>query len=408
MHDAANDSVWITGLGLATPMGCTFEEFSAQLLAGKSGIGPITAFDAKDHACKIAGFLGPLECPAGWDPESFRACTPCQQLLLACAVNALQDAGWWSQRTQMRIGLVLGHGAEWLSGWEIDMHAGGNQLRDPGNNGPGHTRFLHSQLQLQGPASTVSAACASGNVALGMALQWIRRGWFDVVLTGAAERSITPMSVGCFGNLRALSTRNDQPAAASRPFDLQRDGFVMAEGGALFVVESAAFARRRGAKAYGELIGFGSASDAFHIVAPSEDPQYAARAIRQAMSDAQVNAGDIDYINAHATSTPVGDVFETKALQEALGNDVMTIPVSATKSMTGHMVGSASAVEAAICLAAFEHQAIPPTINLDEPDPQCRLCHVPNQAQPRRVDVVLSNSFGFGGSNTCIVLRRVA
>jgi 3-oxoacyl-[acyl-carrier-protein] synthase II len=408
MHETSNEAVWITGLGLATPMGCTFQEFTDQLLAGKSGIRTITSFDTTNHACKIGGFLEPLNCPLGCDVEDFQSGTSWQQLLLVCAVGALTDSGWWPRRSEARIGLVMGLGAEWLEYWENDMHRGGNSVREPHANGPGLARVLHAQLQLQGPVATVSAACASGNLALGVARQWLCRGWVDVVLAGAAERPITPMSVAGFGNLGALSTRNDHPAAASRPFDLHRDGFVMSEGGALFVMESGASARRRRAKVYGEVAGFGAASDAFHIVAPSEDPRYAAQAIRSALHDAQLDADDIDYVNAHATGTPIGDIFETKALQEALGEAAATIPVSGTKSMTGHMVGAASAIEAAICLAAFDRQAVPPTINLDQPDPECRLCHVANQAQSRHVEVALSNSFGFGGSNTCLVLRRVA
>ena len=408
MRASINDAVWITGLGLATPLGCTFQDFADQLLAGKSGIRKTTAFDTTNHACKIGGYLPPLECPPEWDADAFQGYTPWQQLLVVCAVQALTDAGLWRERSEMRIGLVLGAGAEWLVNWENDMHQGGNRLREPQANGPGVTRDLYAQLQLQGPVSTVSAACASGNLALATARQWIRRGWVDVILVGSAERAITPMSVGCFGNLGALSTRNDDPTAASRPFDQQRDGFVFSEGGALFVMESATSARRRGAKVYGEVAGFGIASDAFHIVAPSEDPRHAAQAIRLALRDAGIGTDQIDYVNAHGTSTPAGDVFEAKALQMALGNRTGTIPVSGTKSMTGHMVAAASAVEAAICLATFARQAIPPTINLDDPDPECRLCHVPNQAQSRRVNHVLSNSFGFGGSNTCLVLKRVA
>jgi 3-oxoacyl-[acyl-carrier-protein] synthase II len=408
MREATDQAVWITGLGLATPMGCTFQGFADQLLAGKSGIRAITAFDTTNHACKIGGFLEPLDPPPGWDRQTFQNYTLWQKLLVSCAVQALADAGWWPLQSETRIGLVLGLGGEWLVSWENDMHQGGNRLREPHTDDEGHTRFLRDQLQLQGPVSTVSAACASGNLALGMARQWIRRGRVDVVLAGAAECAITPMSVGCFGNLGALSKRNDQPAAASRPFDLQRDGFVMAEGGALFVLESARSARRRGAKVYGEVAGFGAASDAFHLVAPGDDPRYAAQAIGSALRDARLCPDDIDYVNAHATSTPVGDAFETKVLHQALGAAVATVPVSGTKSMTGHMVGAASAVEAAVCLAAFDRQAIPPTINLDEPDPECRLCHVANQSQSRRVSVALSNSFGFGGSNTCLILRQVA
>jgi 3-oxoacyl-[acyl-carrier-protein] synthase II len=407
MNDVKNDQVWITGLGLATPLGCTFDELGTRLLAGQSGIRTIATFDTTNHACKIAGILDPLACPPGWDADDFVTHTPWEQLLLSCAVRALQDAGWWEKRAQVRLGLVLGIGAEWMVTWEIDSHASGTRYRQP-DDGEGYAHFLQQQLQLHGPSSTVAAACASGNLALGMAREWLRHGWVDVVLAGAGERAVTPMGVGGFGNLGALSRRNDNPAAASRPFDRQRDGFVMAEGGAFFVLESAANARRRSAKVYGEVAGFGATSDAFHMVSPSEDSSHAAQAIRLAMQDAGVSADQIDYVNAHATSTPVGDVFETRALQLALGTAVDTVPVSGTKSMTGHMVGAASAVEAAICLIAFARQALPPTINLDDPDPECRLCHVPNQAQTRRVDVALSNSFGFGGSNTCIALRRVA
>lgn len=402
-----DDAVWITGLGLATPMGRTFDDFADQLLAGKSAIRGITNFDAANHVCKIGGVLDPLPCPPKCDPTTFHTGAPVDQVLLYCAIGALIDAGIWPMASR-RIGLVLGVGAEWLVTWENDLHAGSNWLREPVADGPGLTRTLHATLRLSGPASTVSAACASGNVALGVARNWIKSGIVDVVLAGAGECALTPMSVACFGNLGALSTRNDAPAQASRPFDRQRDGFVISEGGALFVLETATSARRRGAKVYGEIAGFGCASDAFHIVAPSEDSRHAANAIRNALIDAQIDATDIDYINAHATSTPVGDVFETNALQQALGDAVERIPVSGTKSMTGHMVGAASAIEAAICLAAFERQAVPPTINLDEIDPQCTLCHVPNQAQERRVDVALSNSFGFGGNNTCLVLRRAA
>ena len=403
-----DEAVWITGLGLATPLGCTFHDFSDRLLAGKSGIRTITEFDTTTLACKIGAFLEPLSCPPGWPLESFNRCTPWEQLLLSCAVNALQDSGWWDRRHDTRIGVVLGIGAEWMVTWEIDMHRGGGRVEDPNGDGEGYTCFVRDRLQLCGPSSTVSAACASGNLALGIARQWIRQGWVDVVLAGAGERPITMMGVGGFGNLGALSRRNDDPTAASRPFDRQRDGFVMAEGGAMFVLEASSSARRRGAKVYGEVAGFGASSDAFHLVAPSEDPRHAAQAIRLALQDAQVPVDEVDYVNAHATSTPVGDIFESRALQEILGVSVSTIPVSGTKGMTGHMVGAASAVEAAVCLAAFDRQAIPPTINLDDPDPQCPLCHVPKHAQSRRVDVTVSNSFGFGGSNTCLVLRRVA
>jgi 3-oxoacyl-[acyl-carrier-protein] synthase II len=216
------------------------------------------------------------------------------------------------------------------------------------------------------------------------------------------------MSLAGFGNLRALSRRNDDPAKASRPFDRDRDGFVMGEGGAMFVLEPADAARRRGARPYAEIAGFGASSDAFHMIIPSSDPEPAARALRASLADAAVNPDQIDYLNAHATSTPVGDRAEARVLQMVLGEAIRDVAVSSTKSMTGHLLSAASAVEALACIVAFDRQAIPPTINLDDPDPECDLCHVPHQARPQRVRVAVSNSFGFGGSNACLVLRKVA
>jgi 3-oxoacyl-[acyl-carrier-protein] synthase II len=216
------------------------------------------------------------------------------------------------------------------------------------------------------------------------------------------------MSLAGFGNLRALSRRNDDPASASRPFDRDRDGFVMGEGGAMFVLEPAASARRRGARAYAEIAGFGASSDAFHMIIPSSNPEPAAGALRAALADAAVNPDEIDYLNAHATSTPVGDRAEARVLQIVLGEAIRKVAVSSTKSMTGHLLSAAAAVEALACLVALDHQAIPPTINLDDPDPECDLCHVPHQARLQRVRIAVSNSFGFGGSNACLVLRKVA
>ena len=405
-HDT--DGIWVTGLGLATPLGVAFDDFTSRILAGESGIRAVTSFDTSQHACRIGGFVPPLDCPAGWDADAFSKASPWEQLHLWCAVGALQDSGWWERRSEARIGLLLGLGAEWMVTWETDMHRGGTRYENVTEPGHGIAHDLRATLGLRGPFGTVAAACASGNLTLGVARNWIRHGWADVVVAGACERPVTPLGLGGFGNLGALSKRNDDPAAASRPFDRNRDGFVMSEGGAVFVLEKAGPARRRGAKVYAEIAGFGASSDAFHLVAPSEDHRHAANAMRASLRDAGLNPTDVDYVNAHATSTPVGDVFETRALRDTFGDAAATTPVSATKSMTGHMVGAASAVEAAICMAAFQRQAIPPTINLHDPDPECDLCHVANEAQPRRLDVALSNSFGFGGSNTCLVLKRAA
>jgi 3-oxoacyl-[acyl-carrier-protein] synthase II len=252
---------------------------------------------------------------------------------------------------------------------------------------------------------SVSAACASANVALAQARAWLRMGWADAVLAGACDMCVSPMSLAGFGNLRALSRRNAAPAAASRPFDRGRDGFVLAEGGAVFVLERADDARRRGAGVYAELAGYGATSDAHHMVIPNPDPSQAVAAMRQALADAGVAPGEVDHVNAHATSTPVGDVSEARVLATVFGHHTRRLPVSATKSITGHLLTAAAAVEALACVAAIQRGWVPPTINLDDPDPECDLCHVAHTARPHRVRVAASNSFGFGGSNTTIVLR---
>jgi 3-oxoacyl-[acyl-carrier-protein] synthase II len=232
-------------------------------------------------------------------------------------------------------------------------------------------------------------------------------GWVDVCLAGGCDAAVAPMVLAGFGNLRALSRRNDAPDKASRPFDRSRDGFVLGEGGAMFVLEKAKTATTRSARVYGHVAGCGASSDAHHMVIPSPDPGPATAAMRKALADAQTDPDQIGYVNAHATSTSVGDVAESNVIAAVLGSAVDRIPVSSTKSMTGHCLTAAAAIEAVACLAAIENQAVPPTINLDDPDPQCRLCHVPHQARPHKVRVAVSNSFGFGGSNTCLVLKAV-
>ena len=255
--------------------------------------------------------------------------------------------------------------------------------------------------------ASVSAACASGNYAIALGRRWLELGWVDVCLAGACDMAVTPMSLAGFGNLRALSRRNAEPQLASRPFDRARDGFVMGEGGAMFVLEPASGARRRSARAYAEVAGSGARSDAYHMVIPSPDPEPAAAAVRQALADAEVNPDQVDYVNAHATSTPRGDTAEAQVLAKVFGEAVQKVPVSSTKSMTGHMLTGAAAMEALACLIAIERSALPPTINLDDSDAECNLCHVANQARPQPVRIAISNSFGFGGSNTCLVLKAV-
>jgi 3-oxoacyl-[acyl-carrier-protein] synthase II len=403
-----DDAVWITGVGAATPLGMTYGELAANLLAGKSGVSRVTHFDPTDQPCQVAACLGPIPAPDGWDPAEFARLGGWEQVLIRTAVDALRDAGWWERRSEVRVGLVLGLGGEWVLAWEGGMARGDDRLYAPVRDHTSLTTFTREALGLSGPSATVAAACASGNVALAQGRRWVERGWVDVCLAGACDRSVTPMGMAGFGNLGALARRNDAPAAASRPFDRGRDGFVMGEGGAVFVLEPAGRARRRGARAYAEIAGVGASSDAYHLVIPSSDPVPCVRAMLAALEDAGVDPAALDYVNAHATSTPVGDAFEARALRTVLGAAAPAVPVSSTKGMTGHLLGAAAAIEALACLAAFDHQAVPPTINLDDPDPECDLCHVPHEARPHAVRTALSNSFGFGGSNVCVVFRRVA
>jgi 3-oxoacyl-[acyl-carrier-protein] synthase II len=400
-------AAWITGVGAATPLGNSFDDVAANLLGGKSGVRVVDSFDAKQHPSQIAGQLNGIPCPACLTAEEFAQRQALEQLALWCCDAALRDSGWWERRTNVRIGMVLGTGAEWMVLWESDAQTGGRRIHEPHRDTTSLIERVRRQLGISGPVACVSAACASGNYALAQARRWLQLGWVDVCLAGACEMVMTPMSLAGFGNLRALSRRNSEPQAASRPFDRERDGFVMGEGGAMFTLESAASARKRSAHVYGEVTGCGASSDAYHMVIPSSDPEPAINAMRQALADACVEPDEVDYVNAHATSTPVGDVAEARVLHAVLGDAVRTVPVSSTKSMTGHLLTAAAAMEALACLVAMERKAIPPTINLHDPDPDCDLCHVPNEARPDDVRVAVSNSFGFGGSNTCLVLKSV-
>jgi 3-oxoacyl-[acyl-carrier-protein] synthase II len=402
-----NTAVWITGVGAATPLGNTYEAFAEGLLAGRSGVRTARGFDISEHPSQVAGQIEPVPCPPGLDPAEFERLQPLEQLTLWCCAGALRDAGWWDRRGQVRFGLVLGVGAEWLVTWEADTLRGGSRLFDPRQDTEPLVSLVRRRLGLSGPAVTVSAACASGNYALAQARRWLQLGWVDVCLAGACDRALSGMSLAAFGNLRALSRRNDDPPGASRPFDCGRDGFVMSEGGAMFALERPETARRRSARVYAEVAGCGASSDAHNMVIPSPDPEPATAAMRQALADARVAPADVDYINAHATSTPVGDVAEARVLEAVFGEGVRRVPVSSTKSMTGHLLTAAAAVEALACLIAMQRRALPPTINLHDPDPDCDLLHVPNQARPGNVRVAVSNSFGFGGSNTCLVLKAV-
>jgi len=417
-HNGSSGGVWITGVGAATPLGHTFGQFADRLLAGRSGVQFVTDFDVSDHPSQIAGRVGPVACPEGVDADvvrsfsggrqaSFAELRKLEQVVLWCCAAALRDAGWWERRGEVRVGVILGMGGENPILWEDDFLAGGDGVFHPERDDSPVVERARRGLGLSGPTASVSGACASGNFALAQARQWLELGWVDVCLAGACDAAVTPMSLAGFGNLRALSRRNNDPKGASRPFNRGRDGFVMGEGGAVFLLESEAAARRRGARAYAEVAGFGASSDAHHMVIPSPDPGPAAEAMRQALDEARVNPSEVSYVNAHATSTPVGDVAEARVLHSVLGDAVRQTPVSSTKSMTGHLLTAAAAAEALACLVAMQRRAVPPTINLDDPDPECDLCHVANEARPATVRVAVSNSFGFGGSNTCLVLKAV-
>jgi 3-oxoacyl-[acyl-carrier-protein] synthase II len=399
------DPVYITGVGAVTPIGASYAQIAESLLSGKSGVRRVRDFPVQDHLSQIGATLDEIPNPPAWSPRDFARLTRLDQATLWCCASALRDAGFWENRSEKRIGIILGNAAEWNTLWENDFARGGTQVFESQSHIQPLTQRACGHLGLSGPAVSMSAACASGNYAIALARRWLQMGWVDVCLAGACDMAITPMTLAGFGNLRALSRRNDDPQAASRPFDRDRDGFVMGEGGAIFVMERGGPARLRGARLYAEVAGCGASSDAYHMVIPSPHPEPAISAMRQAIADAGLNPEDVDYVNAHATSTPVGDQAETKVLTSVFGSHVEKMPVSSTKSMTGHLLTAAAAVEALACIIAMEKQTVPPTINLHNPDPECRLRHVANHAESHKVRVTASNSFGFGGSNTCLVLR---
>jgi 3-oxoacyl-[acyl-carrier-protein] synthase II len=403
----SDPAVWITGVGACTPLGNEYDVIADSLRAGKSGVRPITHFHVTDHPSQIAAQIGQVPLPPGWRAETFLALDPLDQLTLWCVQRALRDSGWWERRQEVRLGIVIGMGGEWPLRWERDFHQGGQLIRQPWQDAEPLVSIVQRHLGSTGPAISVSAACASGNQALALARRWIQSGWVDICLAGACDRGVTPICLAAFGNLRALSRRNGDPQAASRPFDRDRDGFVLGEGGAMFVLERAESARRRGARVYAEIAGCGASSDAHHMVIPSPDPKPAATAIQQALTEAGVAPHQIDYINAHATGTPVGDACETAALEAVLGDSAPDVPISSSKSMTGHLLSAAGGMEALVCMIAMNQGFVPPTINLESPDAGSRLCHVCNEAREWPIRVAVSNSFGFGGCNTSLVLRAV-
>lgn len=406
---STTEPIVITGVGAVSPLGNGFAAIADGLLAGRSGVRAIEpggfSREGRHFAAPVAEIPPPPR-SCGIDDDAFVKLGRLGQLCGSPVAHALADAGLRPAADRPRIGLVLGLGAEHLKTWELDFLSGGTQVFEPRCDDTLVHR-LAGMLHLRGPAVTVAAACASSGYALALGRAWLHAGWVDACVAGGCD-VLSPTGLAAFYNLRALSRRSDEPSRASRPFDRDRDGFVMGEGGACLVLERLSTARDRDARIYGELAGVGMSSDATHMVTPCSDPTQAARAIRMALEDAGVAPDQVDYVNAHAAGTPVGDVAEAGALRMALGPAVDAVPVSSTKSMSGHLVSGAAAFEAVACLAAIDRQAVPPTLNLDHPDPQCPLDHVPHAARDRRVDVTASNSFGFGGSNLCLVIRRVA
>jgi len=399
------EAVVITGAGAVSPLGSSFDEIADALMAGRSGVrsiepGPYAREDVQ-FAAPVTGIPVPSHESCSLDADDFARLGRLERLCLAPAAMALADAGL--RPNDARIGLVLGLGAEHLKTWELDFLEGGTRVFD-GDRDRTLVHRIARLLGLRGPAITVAAACASSGYAMALGRTWIEAGWIDACVVGGCD-ILSPTSIAAFYNMRALSRRSDDPAKASRPFDGDRDGFVMGEGGAFFLLERRRAAAARRARIRGELAGVGMSSDGLHMVIPSTDPVHAARAIVAALADAGVVPEEVDYVNAHAAGTPVGDVAEAGAIRLALGPAADSIPVSSTKSMSGHLISGAAAFEALACLAAIDRQAAPPTVNLDHPDPECRLDHVPHVARPRTIRVAASNSFGFGGSNLCLVLR---
>jgi 3-oxoacyl-[acyl-carrier-protein] synthase II len=413
------EAVVITGVAAVSPVGSTFAEIATNLLAGRSGVRTIAAAASAaptTFAAAVDEIPRPPANTCRLHREAFDRLDRLERVCLVPAAAALADAGLTpaacdpdrgsARAGGPRIGLVLGSGAEHLRRWELDFAGGGTEVLAPRPE-PSLAGRMREWLGITGPAITVAAACGSSGYALAVARAWLRDDLADVVVAGGCD-ILSPTSLAAFHNLRALSRRSDDPARASRPFDRDRDGFVMGEGGGFLVLERQADAAARGAGVRGELAGVGMSSDGVHMVTPSVDPSEAARAIAAALTDAGVEPHEVDYVNAHAAGTPVGDVAEAGAIRLAFGPATDGVPVSSTKSMSGHLVSGAAAFEAVACLVALERQAVPPTVNLDAVDPRCPLDHVPHVARPRRVRVAASNSFGFGGSNICLVIRRAA
>jgi 3-oxoacyl-[acyl-carrier-protein] synthase II len=407
--------VAVTGVGLVSPVGLTTRETWDALLAGRSGVGPITRFDAADYPCRIAAEV------KGFEPERFLERKEVKKFdtfihyAVAAAKEALADSGVViDERNAESVGVCIGAGIGGLPLIEemkmTLLEKGPRRISPffiPGLIANMPSGLISIMTGAKGPNTAVATACATSAHAIGDAANIIRRSDADVMIAGGTESVVVPLAIGGFAAMRALSTRNDDPAAASRPWDRDRDGFVLGEGAGILVLEEMGRAMARGATIYAELLGYGMSGDAYHISAPSDDGDGPFRVMRNALRDAGLPAEAVDYVNAHGTSTPHGDKVETVALKRAFGEHARDLSVSSTKSMTGHLLGAAGGLEAGITALAIRHGVIPPTINYVTPDPDCDLDYTPNVARERPVAVALSNSFGFGGTNACLLMKTV-
>jgi len=404
----------VTGLGLVAPNGNSVAASWNNTVNGVSGIGPIVSFDASGFSARIAGEIKDFDLGKYLAPKEARKMDPFIHYGIAAAVQAIEDAGLEvTEANAKRIGTIIGSGIGGLPGIEKGYQSfldGGPRRISPFFVPSNIINMVAGNLSIRygikGPNYAIVSACSTGAHCIGLAARTIERGEQDVIIAGGAEFATCPTGIGGFASAKALSTRNDDPTAASRPWDAERDGFVLSDGAGIVVLESLEHAQARGARIYAELAGFGINSDAYHITAPSPNGEGAADCMALALADAGLNPEDVDYINAHGTSTPAGDKAETDAVKRLFRDHAYKLAMSSTKSMVGHMLGAAGGAEAVFSILAIRDQVAPPTINLDNPDPECDLDYVPHVARPMKIGVALSNSFGFGGTNGTLVFRQ--
>ncbi len=407
--------VVVTGLGITSPLGTGLEKNWDAVTNGRSGIGPITRFDATDFPVRFAGEVKDFPEEAYFDKKEGRKMDLFIHYALGAATMALEDSGFQvNEENADRVGVVVGSGMGGLPAIERYHEAlatGGYRKISPFFIPMSIINLAAGQISIKfgakGPNLAPVSACATGTHAIGDAFRIIQRGDADVVITGGTESTVCPLGIGGFSVMKALSTNNEDPQAASRPFDKNRDGFVLGEGAGILILEEYEAAKRRGAKIYAEVAGYGLTGDAYHLTAPAPGGEGAARCMKMALHTAGVNPDQVDYINAHGTSTPFNDLFETLAIKTVFGDYAKRLMVSSTKSMTGHLLGAAGGVEAVYSILAISHGVVPPTINYTDPDPECDLDYVPNQARQASVNIAISNSLGFGGTNATVLFRRI-